>query len=86
MDSMNLTLPPGLEEFVQARVAAGGYSSIGDYVRDLIRADQRHEAKRALENEILKGIMSGDSVPMTKSDWQDIRDEVRARCEAYKPQ
>jgi len=84
METMNIAIPPSLKEFVQARVAKNGYSSVSEYVRELIRADQKHIAKALLEEEILKGIHSGESLPMTEADWQDIRDELRRRHQSKK--
>ena len=46
--SMNVSLPEGMKEYVQQRVAAGDrYSSPSDYVRALIRADQERQQKLA---------------------------------------
>jgi putative addiction module CopG family antidote len=82
MEIVNISLPPGLEEFVQARIAERGYSSVDEYVRDLICADQKQCAKMLLEKEVLAGIRSGESVEMTDHDWEDIRGEVRARLQS----
>jgi antitoxin ParD1/3/4 len=57
-----------------------GYSSVSEYVRDLIRGDQERQAIAALEVDILKGLESGPSTPMTQEDWQAIRHEVRRRA------
>jgi len=79
MDTMNIALPQNMKQFVQQQVARGGYSSVSEYVRDLIRCDQKERARAALEAEVLKGINSGESTPMTDQDWQEIRDEIRNR-------
>ena len=84
MDTMNIALPSGLKDFVQTRVAENGYSSVSEYIRELIRADQKHLAKALLEEEILKGIRSGESLTMTSKDWDEIRGEVRRRYESRK--
>ena len=84
MDTMNIAVPEALKEFVQTRVAEGGYSSVSEYVRELIRADQKQQAWAVLEAEVLKGLRSGKPVPMTAEDWQSIRAEVRRRFEARK--
>jgi antitoxin ParD1/3/4 len=76
---MNIALSPQLTSFVQRQVQRRGYSSVSEYVRDLIRGDQERQAIAVLETEILKGLDSGPSTPMTKEDWQDIRREVRRR-------
>ena len=86
MDTMNIALPESLKDFVVTRVSEGGYSSVSEYIRELIRSDQKQKAWAILEAEALKGIESGPSVPMTKEDWTDIRNEVRRRHEARKTQ
>jgi antitoxin ParD1/3/4 len=81
MDTMNIALPEILKEFVVTRVREGGYSSASEYVRELIRADQKQKALAVLEAEILKGLNSGPAEPMTAEDWKNIRSEVRQRYE-----
>lgn len=79
METMNIALPEFMKQFVREQVAQGGYSSASEYLRALIRADQTEKAKVALEQEILKGLQSGRPTPMTREDWQAIREEVRTR-------
>jgi antitoxin ParD1/3/4 len=79
METMNIALPDELKDYVKKRIGAGGYSSVSEYVRELIRNDQRDHARKLLEGEVLKGLRSGESVPMTKADWAEIRAEVTKR-------
>jgi antitoxin ParD1/3/4 len=79
MDTMNIALPGNLKDYVQSRVAEGGYSSVSEYIRELIRADQKQSAEQLLEQEILRGLNSGEPAPMTGDDWNDIRLEVKRR-------
>jgi antitoxin ParD1/3/4 len=76
MDTMNVALSPRLKEYVQQRVAEGGYSSVSEYVRELIRLDQRQSARTQLEAELLRGLASGPAEKMTGSDWAGIREAV----------
>jgi antitoxin ParD1/3/4 len=78
-ETMNVAIPKALKDFVQQQVNLHGYSSTSEYVRELIRADQRQKAKEAVEAEILKGLHSGDATPMTANDWQEIKAEVVRR-------
>jgi antitoxin ParD1/3/4 len=80
MNTMNIAIPEQLKSFVQRQVERRGYSSVSEYVRDLIRGDQERQAIAALEVDILKGLESGPSTPMTQEDWQAIRHEVRRRA------
>ncbi len=79
MDTMNIALPENLKLFVQNQVEIGSYSSASEYIRELIRKDQKERAREALEIEILKGLDSGEAMPMTADDWQVIREEVKKR-------
>lgn len=86
MDTMNIAIPEKLKSFAQHQVERRGYSSVSEYVRDLIRGDQeRQTALAALEAEIIKGIESGPSTPMTKDDWQALHQKVRD-CAAARQQ
>lgn len=82
MDTMDFSVPDEFRPFVQERVAAGGFSSMSEYLQQLIEADQKQQARTRLEAELLKGIESGPSEPMTAEDWDSIRAEVRGRVEA----
>jgi antitoxin ParD1/3/4 len=42
METMNISLPDNLKGFVDSRVKTGSYSSVSEYVRDLVREDQLH--------------------------------------------
>lgn len=79
METMNIALPETMKQFVQGQVERGGYSSVSEYIRDLIRTDQREKARDALETEILKGLGSGSSTPMNAEDWAEIRAKVVER-------
>ena len=40
MASMNVSVPEAMRAWVQRRIESGEYTSVSDYVRDLIRRDQ----------------------------------------------
>ena len=76
MAQMNVSLPEGLKNWAETRVAEGRYSSTSDYVRDLMRRDQDHEQRRrALQSAIDEGRASG----MSGRTIDDIIAESRAR-------
>ena len=84
MNTMNIAIPKQLKSFVQRQVERRGYSSVSEYVRDLIRGDQESQAIAMLEAEFLKGLESGPATPMTHQDWQEIREEVRRRVAKHR--
>ncbi|MGA2186544.1 MAG: type II toxin-antitoxin system ParD family antitoxin [Bryobacteraceae bacterium] len=84
MQTMNISLPDPLKEFVDNQVGSGRYSSVSEYVRDLIRDDEKRKAQEKLEALLLEGIQSGQPTDMTRRDWDDIRREALKQFEARK--
>jgi antitoxin ParD1/3/4 len=76
---MNISLPEAMRKFVEKQISEEGYSTASEYIRALLRDEQKRKAKAKLEELILEGINSGESTPMTAQDWEDIRREVRER-------
>ena len=84
MQTMNISLPDALKEFVDDQIASGRYSSVSEYVRELIREDEKRKAQAKLEALLMEGIQSGESTEMTRQDWEDVRSEALARLKARK--
>lgn len=78
MESMNISLPEPLKRFVDEQIAAGRFSSVSEYVRALIREDEKRKAQERLEALLLEGL-EGDESPLTQEDWASIRKEALAR-------
>ena len=83
MQSMNISLPEPLEQFVDGQISTECYSSASEYVRELIRADEKRKAEGQLEAKLLEGLSSAESEP-TAADWSAIRKEALAKVEARK--
>lgn len=75
MQTMNISLPDPLKQFVDERVHAGGYSSVSEYVRELLRADQKRKARDQLEDTLLEAMKSGTEV-VTPEWWAKLRAEI----------
>lgn len=84
MQTMNISLPDKLKEFVDHQIGSGRYSSVSEYMRVLIREDEKRQAQEKLESFLLEGILSGDATEMTKQDWSEIRSEALRQFEARK--
>jgi antitoxin ParD1/3/4 len=81
MESMNISLPEPLKQFVDGQIAQGRYSSASEYVRELIRADEKRKAEQELEAKLLEGMRSAEA-ELTPADWRAIRQEALARVQA----
>jgi antitoxin ParD1/3/4 len=83
MQSMNISLPERLKEFVDGQIASGRYSSASEYVRELIRDDEKRNAEERLEALLLEGL-SGEQSKLTRKDFADIRAEALALVQKKK--
>jgi antitoxin ParD1/3/4 len=83
MQSMNISLPEPLKDFVDGQIASGRYSSASEYVRELIREDEKRKAEERLEALLLEGL-SGDESKLTRKDFAEIRAEALARVQKKK--
>lgn len=85
MQSMNISLPDPLKQFVDGQIAQGRYSSVSEYMRELIRADEKRKAEEHLEAKLMEGLNSHES-ELTPADWRAIRKEALAKLEERKKQ
>jgi antitoxin ParD1/3/4 len=83
MESMNISLPVPLKAFVDRQIASGRYSSASEYIRELIRDDEKRKGEERLEALLLEGL-KGEETELTREDWTAIRKEARARIAAHK--
>jgi len=83
MESMNISLPEPLKAFVDSQISTGRYSSASEYVRELIRADEKRKAEEQLESLLLAGL-KGEETVTSRADWQQIRQEATAQVRAIR--
>ena len=79
MTTVNITLPDSMKDFVEARISSGGYGDASEYLRRLIREDQRKAERERIDALLLEGIKSGKSTPLTSKDWKTLRQSLRKR-------
>ena len=79
METMNIALPGSMKHYVQERVSEGGYSSASEYVRELIRADQKRRADDRIDALLLEGLESGEPIPVTKEYWEEKKRKLTER-------
>ena len=80
MQTMNISLPDPMKQFVEDQVTAGAYSSASEYVRELVRADQKRHGKEQLEQVLLSAINSGDPIEVTPEMINEVRQRLQARA------
>ena len=79
MASLNISLPQTLKDYVEDQVSAGGYSTPSEYLRELLRQDQKHRADDKLEALLLEGLNSGNPIEITPEYWETKRRQLVER-------
>ena len=87
METMNIALPESMKHFVQERVTEGGYSSVSEYMRELIRTDQKRKVEELIDTVLLEGLDSGQPIPVTPEFWEEKKRRLTERLgKAIRPQ
>jgi antitoxin ParD1/3/4 len=89
MTSINIMLPEELKDYVEEQTK-GAYGSTNEFICHLIRQDQRRRVKQRLEELLIEGLESGESVEADEAFWTELETETasgvnrRASSEAHK--
>ena len=70
--TMNIALPDALRAFVAQRVESGEYGNTSEYVRELIRKDQREQRVQRLRALVEDGLASGPATADMRDDWAEL--------------
>lgn len=81
MATMNISLPDAMKAFVEQEAEKGGFVSVSEYLRSLIRETQSRQAKRDVDEKLREGLASGPAEPMARDDWDDLERRVHLRQE-----
>jgi antitoxin ParD1/3/4 len=79
MTSFNISMPKVLKQYIEEQVAGGTYSTPSEYVRELIREDQKRRAKEIIESALLEGLRSGPGAEIDATYWARRRKDLRQR-------
>jgi antitoxin ParD1/3/4 len=74
---MNISLPDPMKDYVESQVTAGSYSSVSEYMRELVRADQKRYSLEQLEGKLLASLNSGEPIPLTPELIESLRHRLR---------
>lgn len=75
-NTMSFALPESLREYIDARVSNGSYGNTSEYLRELIRRDQREQAAQRPRDLVADGLASGEGREVT----DDVVAELRERA------
>jgi antitoxin ParD1/3/4 len=77
--TMNISLPEAMKTFVEERIERDGYGSVSEYVRDLIREDQKKKEEEKLEKLLLARLESTADFSI-----EDVKGELTKRINKRK--
>ena len=73
MATMNISLPDPMRQWVETQIGSGIYANASDYMRDLIRQDQRQREALVL------ALMEGERSGVSKRKVSDIVSATKAK-------
>jgi antitoxin ParD1/3/4 len=75
MATLNISIPDSMREWIDAQVAAGGYANASDYIRDLVRHNQR-------ERELIQlALIEGERSGVSERSVNDIARQAKRRLQ-----
>ena len=77
--SVNISLPQDMRQWVEEQVRSGGYGTVSEYFRELLRRAQKQQAREDIDRKLLAALESGEPVPVTSDDWKQLRKEAKKR-------
>ncbi len=77
--TMNISLPETMKTFVEERLTSDGYGTASEYVRELIREDQKKREEEKLEKLLLSRLESESEFTI-----EEVRAELGKRLNKRK--
>lgn len=82
MTTLNISLPEQMRSFIENQVSKGRYSTASDYIRDLIRDDQKRKDQEKLELLLIEALEGGGSQEFTPEFFEGLRERARQAIDA----
>jgi antitoxin ParD1/3/4 len=79
METIHVSVPQSVKEFIDSQIGEHGYSSADEYLCALVREDQKRKADDDLERLLLEGLDSGPPIEATSEYWAEKRARLLGR-------
>ena len=73
MNTIQISLPDEMQEWIEHEVQAGGFATLSDYFRELVR---EAKLRQELENQLIAGLNSGEPQKATSQWWAALHSEI----------
>ena len=77
--SVNISLPEDMRQWVEEQVRNGGYGTVSEFFRELLRQAQKQQTREEIDRKLLAALESGEPVPVTSDDWKQLRKVAKKR-------
>jgi antitoxin ParD1/3/4 len=84
MSQLQIEISDDLQQFVEERRQVHQCDNASDYFDYLLRMEVLRLEHDQVDALLLEGIASGPARPLTKQDWEDLKQRVYARLESIK--
>jgi len=82
--TITISLPEEMRAFIEERTRAGSFASTSEFIRQLVRQEQRRAEQERLEKKLLEGMDSGEPIRVTDEYWNKLRSRVERRANGRK--
>ncbi len=82
--SLNISLPESLKAWIDQQIAQGGYGTVSEYFRQLLREEQKRQIREQIDAKLLAALDSGQPIPATPEFWEERRQELETRIKKHK--
>lgn len=77
--TLNISLPDTMKTEVENIIATEGYGNTSEFFRDLVRNYLKERQEKKLDTLLIEGLNSGESTPLTKEDFERIKERGMKR-------
>lgn len=79
MATLNISIPDHMKKWITEQINSGHYTSASDYLRDLVRGDQR--IKLSTDDLLLQGLNSGEPITPDDEYWEQKKRNLKKKME-----
>ena len=76
--TVNLSLPADLKQWVDVQAEEGGFTTASEYLRDMLRRARERDARLRFDATLVDAIESGATAVMDDADWASLRKAARS--------
>jgi antitoxin ParD1/3/4 len=72
--TINISIPDSMKAEVEEIIATEGYGNTSEFFRDLVRDYLKKRQEQKLEALLLEAVENGNFTPLTKADFEEIKE------------